>query len=141
MTKTLASLGLALTLVAGAAAALADEAPFRLSVVETGMRDYYCTVTVRLENRGAQVVDDVNGHFVLYSGEDEVGEGRSASFLGVAAGGEGEAVFLAPNAPCDTIDGYAFRVGACRIAGSFENRAECASWFEADTPIRDVAGR
>ena len=121
--------------------AAADDARYRLSVVEAGMRDYYCALTVRLENLTETEIDDVNGSFVLFRGDEAIAEGRSASFTGIAPGSAGEATFLAPNEPCDEIDGYAFRVGACRIGGAFENRTECAGWFEADAPIRGIAPR
>ena len=124
-----------------ASAASANAADIRMSVVETGIRSYYCTMTVRLENGTADTVNDLNGYFVLYAGADQVGQSRANSFLDVAPGATSEAIFEAPNAPCAEITGVSFVVGACRIDRSFRDRVTCASRLETTSPIQEAVAR
>ena len=124
-----------------ASAASAEAADFRISVVETGVRSYYCTMTVRLENGAADTVNDLNGYFVLYAGDDQVGQSRASSFINVAPGAAADTVFEAPNAPCAEITGVSFVVGACRIDRSFHDRVDCAGRLETMLPIREAVAR
>ena len=124
-----------------APAVSAKAADFRMSVVETGVRSYYCTMTVRLENGAAGTVNDLNGYFVLYAGDDQVGQSRATSFLNVAPGTVSDTIFEAPNAPCAEITGASFVVGACRIDQSFRDLADCADRLETTLPIREAVAR
>ena len=128
-----------LVLLAPAAAALAED--LRLSVVETGIRDYYCTTTVRLENASAETVNDLNGFLVLLAGEAEVGQSRSSSFFALAPGAVADITFDAPNAPCADVTGLRFVVGACRIDQSFRDQADCAARIAPVAPIAEAVAR
>ena len=119
----------------------AEAADFRMSVIETGVRSYYCTMTVRLENGAADTVNDLNGYFVLYAGNDQVGQSRASSFLDVAPGATSDAIFEAPNAPCSEITDVSFVVSACRIDQSFRDRADCVGRLETTPPIREAVAR
>lgn len=120
-------------------------ADYRMTLTDIGQRDYYCTITVELENLSGMPLDDINGYFLSYVGEEEVGRSKGASFLNVGPGGRVSAIFETPNAPCtaDTTDvtRYRFFVGACRISQSFVDRAACAAQIETIMPIASAAGR
>ena len=116
-------------------------AEYRMSLVETGVRDYYCTYTVRLENSGPEPLNDLNGYFVLLDENEPVGESRSSSLLNAASGEVTETVFEAPNAPCDSVNGLQFVVSACRVGQSFRNQADCAANLETVSPILDAVPR
>ncbi|MEO1200584.1 MAG: hypothetical protein AAFX39_15355 [Pseudomonadota bacterium] len=124
MTRLLLS---ALALVAVTSGAVAQTADYSLSVVETGQRDYYCTVTLRLDNASDGTVNDLNGSVVLLAGDEAVGQSRASSFLNVGPGETGERLFEAPNAPCAEVTEYRFDVNSCRIDGSFRDASECAT--------------
>ncbi|MEM1400229.1 MAG: hypothetical protein AAGF58_10125 [Pseudomonadota bacterium] len=131
-----------ITLIAMAApASAAAAADYRLSLIDAGVRDYYCTFTVQLENSSAEALDDLNGYFVLLAAEEPVGETRSSSLINTSAGGTAEAVFEAPNAPCETIDGLQFVVSACRVGPSFLDQADCAANMETSAPILGAVPR
>ena len=131
----------AATLFALGISVSAEAADYRLTVVDTGVRDYYCTLTARLENGSAETLDDLNGFFVLLVGEDQVGQSWASSFLNTAPGGSTEVAFEAPNAPCADVTGLRFVVGACRIGPSFIDRADCAARLETVTPINEAVAR
>lgn len=63
--------------------ALAD---YRMTLQETGMLDYYCSITVSLENLSDEPLAEINGHFFSYVGEEEVGRSRGALFLDMLPG-------------------------------------------------------
>ena len=114
---------------------------YRISVVDTGTRSYYCTATVRLENGSAETINDLNGYLVLLVAEDDVGESWGSSFLDVAAGAASEVTFEAPNAPCEAVTGFRFVVGACRVGESFHDQAVCADRLDTVAPIREAVAR
>ena len=122
-----------------AATALADD--LRLSVVETGVRDYYCTTTLRLENSGTETLNDLNGFLVLIGDGAEIGRSRAASFFAVDPGGSADITFDAPNAPCDAVTDLRFVVGACRIDQSFRDQADCATRIDPVAPIAEAVAR
>lgn len=130
---------LTLAPMAVAPSALADD--LRLSVVDTGVRDYYCTTTVRLENAGAETVNDLNGFLVLLAGEAEVGQSRASSFFALDPGAVADVTFDAPNAPCADVTGLRFVVGACRIDQSFRDQADCAARIAPVAPIAEAIAR
>lgn len=119
----------------------ATAADYRMSLIETGVRDYYCTFTTQLDNQSSEMLDDLNGYFVLSSGDDDVGESRSSSFLNTGSGSSTEVVFEAPNAPCGEIDSLRFVVTACRIGPSFLDQTDCAARLETVMPIREAVVR
>ena len=127
----------ALTLAAASTGAFAQTTDYRLSIVETGQRDYYCTVTVQLANASEETLNDLNGSLVLLAGDDEVGQSRASSFLNVGPGETVERTFESPNAPCADVTGYRFVVSACRSDGSFRDPADCAARLP---PVIDATG-
>lgn len=129
---TLCTLGLAVS---------AEAADYRLTVVETGVRDYYCTLTARLENASDETLDDLNGFFVLLVGRDQVGQSWANSFLNTAPGGATDVLFEAPNAPCADVTDLRFVVGACRVGRSFLDHADCAARLETAAPISEAVPR
>ena len=133
---SLAALGFGLGLCGPAVAA-----DYRLTLVETGTRDYYCTMTVMLENRAAITINDVNGRFNLLVGETVVGRTHPSSFWGVDPGTASTRVFESPSAPCAEVDGYVFIVGACRTDGTFQDPGDCAGSIETGAPIRAAVPR
>ena len=128
---------LASACLAGTAAA----AEYRISLIDSGMRDYYCTVTVQIENRSADTLSDLNGFVLSLAGEDEVGRSRAVSFLNVAPGVAASAVFETPNAPCAEITGYRFVVGACRVGPKFHDQTDCAVRIDVVGPFVGVVAR
>ena len=122
-----------------AASALAAE--YRLSVVDTGTRDYYCTTTVRLDNGSAETLNDLNGFLVLLAGDVEIGRSRAGSFFALAPGAAADVTFDAPNAPCAEVTGLRFVVGACRIDQSFRDQADCAARIDPIAPIAEAVAR
>lgn len=123
----------------------AQSADYRMTLTDIGKRDYYCTITVRLENLSATALQDLNGFFLSYVGDTESGRSKGASFLNVAPGGSAEAVFETPNAPCSKdatdVTDYRFFVGACRIGGSFVDQEQCATAIEVVAPIANAQAR
>ena len=132
-----------LTVLAAAttAPATASANDLHLSVIDTGMRDYYCTTTVRLENAGTETVDDLNGFLVLLNGDAEIGQSKAGSFFGLAPGAAAEVTFDAPNAPCAEVTALRFVVGACRIDQSFRDQADCAARIDPGAPITEAVAR
>ncbi len=116
-------------------------AEFRLSVADTGSRDYYCTVSVTVENGTAARLDDLNGVFDLLAGGGRVGSTRAGSFFAVAPGAAMTATFESPDAPCADIDGYRFLINSCRIDGQFLAADQCAGRITVVAPIQGVAPR
>ncbi|WP_224826721.1 DUF4232 domain-containing protein [Cognatishimia sp. MH4019] len=115
-------------------------ADYMLTLQDTGMRSYYCTITVSLTNTTDTPLTEVNGHFFSFLGEEQVGRSKGASFLNIAPGDSAEAVFETPNAPCDEVTSYRFIIGACRIDSSFINKADCATLIDATEPISGSEG-
>ena len=113
----------------------AATADYVLSVEETGLRDYYCQVTVSLENTSDAALTEINGHFFSFVGDEQVGRSKGASFLNIAPGASAITIFETPNAPCDDVNRYEFVVGACRISTGFEDKALCAGRITGTGPI------
>ena len=122
------------------ALATAAAADYTLTLQDTGMRSYYCTITVSLTNTTDAPLTEVNGHFFSFLGDEQVGRSKGASFLNLAPGDSAEAVFETPNAPCDDVTSYRFVIGACRIESSFIDKAECAGLIDPTDPISGAEG-
>ncbi|MEM9441755.1 MAG: hypothetical protein AAGA73_15020 [Pseudomonadota bacterium] len=114
-------------------------ADYRMSLIETGKRDYYCTITVQVENMSEEVLADLNGHFISVKDDEDVGRSKGASFLNVEPGAISVAEFETPNAPCNEVNGYRFLVGACRVGTSFMDQGECAGRIQPDPPITEAS--
>lgn len=115
-------------------------ADYTLTLQDKGMRAYYCTITVSLENTTDAPLTEINGHFFSFLDDAQVGRSKGASFLNVAPGGQAEAVFETPNAPCDDVTAYHFVIGACRIESSFIDKADCAAMITPVGPITRAEG-
>lgn len=130
-----------LAALAWATAGAADEPAHRLSLTDTGLREYYCTVTLSLENHGAEAVTEINGYLLSEIDGAKVGRSKGASFLNVAPGASAEATFETPNAPCDDVEAYVFVIGACREGAGFQDRAACAEAIAPEPPVRAAIPR
>ncbi|MEM8949957.1 MAG: hypothetical protein AAGC99_11565 [Pseudomonadota bacterium] len=120
---------------------LAWAADYKMTLIETGKRDYYCTVTLQIENTSEEALADLNGHLISLVDADDVGRSKGGSFLNVTPGATASAEFETPNAPCDQITGYRFLVGACRVGTSFMDQGDCAERIETETPITEAVAR
>lgn len=129
---------IAAALVALSTPAVAD---YTLEIINTGLTDYYCSITVKLTNRSDKKLTEINGYFISFVGDQDVGRSRGASFLHVAAHQSDEAEFLTPNAPCDDVTRYRFVVGACRFETSFADRTACAPLIIPVAPIMEAVAR
>ena len=134
--KRIASLGV-LAFVFGLPVA-AQAADYSLSLESTGLRDYYCQITVALENHTDAPLTEINGYFYAYIGAEKAGRSKGAGFVAVAPKGRTEATFETPNAPCDQVERYEFVIGACRIGTSFEDQAACAARMSGTGKIKIV---
>lgn len=119
------SAALAIPLSFTAAAALAQD--YVLTITDTGLREYYCQITVELENKTDEQLTEISGYFYSYIGTEKVGRSKGAWFMNVPPGGTATATFETPNAPCDDVERHAFMVGACRFDAGFADKAECAA--------------
>ncbi|MEM9524036.1 MAG: hypothetical protein AAF982_08595 [Pseudomonadota bacterium] len=117
--------------------ALAD---YRLDLVGTGLRDYYCTITVTLTNETNAPVTEINGYFLSFVGGKQVGRSKGSSFLNIAPDGTGSTIFETPNAPCDDVTRYEFVVNACRFDSEFAKRTECTMRIDAVAPLTNAEG-
>ncbi|MCR9088861.1 MAG: hypothetical protein NXH97_19205 [Rhodobacteraceae bacterium] len=127
-----------LSFVAMAAVAPASAADYMLRVTDTGQREYYCTVTVALDNVSSAPVTEISGFFFTFADDAQVGRSKGSWFLNVAPGDTAEAVFETPNAPCAEIDRYDFVIGACRIGQGFDPKSVCAERIGVERPISRV---
>lgn len=116
-------------------ATAADAADYALELQSTGLREYYCTITVTLENRTDAPLTEISGFFYSFRGDEQVGRSKGGWFMNVPAGGIAEATFETPNAPCEEVTRYDFVVGACRIGPDFEDKALCAERVLGVAPI------
>ncbi|MEM0937101.1 MAG: hypothetical protein AAF865_13985 [Pseudomonadota bacterium] len=130
------STALALSALAGPGMA----ADYMLSIVDKGLREYYCQITVTLENTTDEELIEISGFFYSFVGEEEVGRSKGAWFMNVPAGEMATATFETPNAPCDKVETYQFIVGACRFGPSFADKSECAARIGGAGIINAVAG-
>ncbi len=140
VTRRLATGAAAAAAGVAALASFAGEGDWRLSLAATGMREYYCGATLRLENRGAEAMEEIAGHLILTRDGASVGRSRGASFRDVAAGGAAEALFETPNAPCAQAD-LTLVIGACRIGGAFVPAADCAARIAPSAPVARALAR
>lgn len=122
-----------------AGAAQADD--YVLTLHETGLREYYCTMRVSLENRSEETLTEISGYFYSFIDGEQVGRSKGAWFMSVPPGGTAEAVFETPNAPCDRATRYDFVVGACRLGPRFEDKSLCTERIQGTGLIRAVAPR
>lgn len=118
--------GVAACALLAASPSVAGAADFALSLSSTGKRDYYCVVSVVLENRSTAPLTELSGYFLSYVGEEKVGRSKGAWFINMPAGSRVEATFETPNIPCEAVDRHVFTIGACRIGAGFEDPAVCA---------------
>lgn len=135
-TKLIRNTVLALCLCSGSTA-LAD---YKLNLTETGLRDYYCTITVTLTNETDAALTEVNGFFLSFVEEEQVGRSKGSSFMNVPPGGIATAIFETPNAPCDDVTRYDFVIGACRVGAGFEDRSVCAERMAMEPPFGSALG-
>lgn len=110
-----------------------------LSLEGMGMREYYCQITVTLENRTAEPLTEISGFFYSYEGDMQVGRSKGAWFMGVEPDATAQATFETPNAPCHDGVRYEFVVGACRFDAGFADKAACAARIGGTGPITVVA--
>ena len=121
-------------------AANSASADYAIALQDKGLRDYYCTITVRLQNNTDAPLTEINGHFFSFVGEHEVGRSKGASFMNVAPGEIALATFETPNAPCEDVTSYRFVIGACRVGAGFIDKSDCAALIETAVPIDGAAG-
>jgi len=121
--------------LAGTLAGAAAAEDYRLKLAHTGLRDYYCQITVTLENASDAPLTEINGHFYSYVGSENVGRSKGAWFMNVAPGETAAATFETPNVPCDEVDRYEFVLGACRIGPQFEDKSACLKRLGVTAPI------
>ncbi|MGB3554990.1 MAG: hypothetical protein WBA25_10160 [Jannaschia sp.] len=110
-------------------------ADWRLELLETGQREYYCTGTIRLTNKGDAALTELSGFFLIEIDGEQVGRSKGNWFLNLAPGASAEAVFETPNAPCAEADRWTFVVGACRLDAGFEDKAACAARIDTVAPL------
>ena len=131
--------GLITALILGAAPLHA--ADYRLTLTESGLREYYCQITVALENTTDAPLTEISGFFYAYIGAEQVGRSKGSWFMNVPPGGTASATFETPNAPCDEVERYEFVLGACRLQGpGFDDVATCAPLIEGATPLMMAGG-
>lgn len=118
-----------------AAPALAD---YRLALIETGKREYYCTITVELTNESEELLTEMNVFFLNFIGTERVGRSKGASFLNVEPGQSASATFETPNAPCENVESYHPVVGACRLGPSFEDKSVCVDLLDIEAPFKSA---
>ncbi|MEM9709332.1 MAG: hypothetical protein AAF871_11115 [Pseudomonadota bacterium] len=131
-------LAILLTILATPAAA---EPALSVTAEHQGFREYYCVTKGTLTNTGTDPIREVNGFFRIFKAGVEVGHSKGTSFLGLAPGESMEALFEAPNVPCDTADEYHFIVSTCMEGTSFINRALCAENIAGSGTVTAVAPR
>ncbi|MEM6566690.1 MAG: hypothetical protein AAF665_19725 [Pseudomonadota bacterium] len=112
------------------------QAEYRLDLVDTGKRDYYCTITVSLTNEGGAQLTELNVFFLNFIGNEQVGRSKGASFMNVSPGASVEATFETPNAPCNDVETYHPIVGACRLGSSFEEKQVCVDRLDLTMPFK-----
>lgn len=130
---------IATALGVGLCAHAAHAGDYVLTLHETGLREYYCTMRVTLENRTDAQLTEISGYFYSYIDGEEVGRSKGAWFMNVPSGGTAEAVFETPNSPCDKATKYEFVVGACRLGAGFEDKSVCSTRIEGVGLISAVA--
>lgn len=108
---------------------------YLLSLEETGLREYYCQITVSLTNTSEDPLTEISGYFYSYVSDERVGRSKGSWFMNVQPGETAQAVFETPNAPCDEISRYDFVVGACRLGASFEDVSMCLGRFKFEKPL------
>ncbi len=121
-----------LTAALGSAAQASD---YHLTLVETGLREYYCQITVELENKSGEPLVEISGFFYNYIGAREVGRSKGTWFMNVASGEKAIATFETPNGPCTDDVRYEFVVGACRLEAAFEDTSVCAERISFSKPL------
>jgi hypothetical protein len=126
----------ALSLVGVAAAA-----DYRVSLVEAGVRDYYCTTTIEIENLSDAPLIGINSFVDLHGADGLINTSRGG-LAGPTAPGEAVQMTMdAPNEPCSEIESYVLVVGTCQKEAGFRNRNDCAAAFETVEPITNARGR
>ena len=110
-------------------------ADYAITLTDTGLREYYCQITVALENTTDAPLTEISGFFYAYIGEEKVGRSKGSWFMNVPPGGTATATFETPNAPCDDVERYEFVLGACRIGAGFEDVSDCAARVEGAAPL------
>ncbi len=106
-----------------------------LAIESKGLREYYCTITVSLENVSAKKLTEISGFFYSYIEDEMVGRSKGAWFMNVEPSSVQKAVFETPNAPCDDVTRYEFVVGACRFDAGFEDVSACEGRLIYKAPL------
>ena len=107
----------------------------------TGFREYYCVTKGTLTNTGSEPLREINGFFQTFEDGVQTGHSKGTSFLNIEPGATLEALFEAPNVPCDTADSFVFVINACMQGNSFVNAADCASWIDGQGRVEEVRTR
>ena len=111
-------------------------AEYELALVDTGKRDYYCTITVELIFFFYYSITEIYSFFLNYIGDELVGRSKGSSFMNVAPGASASATFETPNAPCTEVDTYEPIIGACRLGVSFEDKSVCVEKLSLEPPFK-----
>lgn len=130
----LAVAGLALPLPAWAA-------DYRVSLVEAGIRDYYCTTTIEIENLSDGSLVGINTFIDLVGPEGLINTSRGVMAGPIEPGDVLQMRMDAPNEPCGDIESYVLVVGTCQTDSGFRDRHDCAAAFETVDPITGARGR
>ncbi|NBB82136.1 MAG: hypothetical protein GVY28_01895 [Alphaproteobacteria bacterium] len=120
---------------------LAMAADYRVSLVDAGMRDYYCTTTIAIENISDAPLVGINTFVDLMSADGLINTSRGVMAGPVAPGEAVQMTMDAPNEPCADIESYVLVVGSCQIENGFRNRDDCAAAFETIEPFTGARGR
>lgn len=130
MIKTLTA-----TVMIGLITSSASGGEYHVKLLDTGMREYYCLITVELENRSSEPLTEISGYFYNYIGTERVGRSKGTWFMNVAPGESAVATFETPNGPCTQDVRYEFVVGACRFGAGFEDTSLCAKLLNFTAPL------
>lgn len=119
----------------------AEAADYRVSLVEAGERDYYCTTTIKIENISDAPLLGINTFVDLVGSSGLINTSRGVLAGPIAPGEAIQMTMDAPNEPCADIETYVLVVGTCQIESGFRNRNDCAAAFETVQPITAARGR
>ncbi len=116
-------------------------ADYRVSLVEAGTRDYYCTTTIEIENISGAPLVGINTFVDLIGSNGLINTSRGVLAGPIAPGEALQMTMDSPNEPCASIESYVLVVGTCQVDEGFRSRDECAAAFEVVEPITGARGR
>ncbi|MEM8640341.1 MAG: hypothetical protein AAGG51_16225 [Cyanobacteria bacterium P01_G01_bin.54] len=120
---------------------LAIAADYRVSLAEAGIRDYYCTTTIEIENLSDAPLLGINTFMDLMGADGLITTSRGVLAGPIAPGESVQMTMDAPNEPCAAIESYVLVVGSCQIESGFRNTDDCAAAFETVEPITGARSR